>query len=58
MSNKWSASVPTFEHNGRPVHHRYSKREEFEATDADLRCVVCLTGTKARAQPRQSPVTC
>jgi len=31
MSNEWSASVPTLEHQGRPVNHQYSKSEEFEA---------------------------
>ena len=31
MSNEWSASVPTLEYAGRPVHHQYSKSEEFEA---------------------------
>ena len=31
MSNEWSASVPTLEHDGRPVNHQFSKSEEFEA---------------------------
>jgi hypothetical protein len=31
MSNEWSASVPTLEHNGRPVNHQYSKSASFEA---------------------------
>jgi hypothetical protein len=31
MSNEWSASVPTRQHQGRPVNHQYSKGEEFEA---------------------------
>jgi UDP-N-acetyl-alpha-D-muramoyl-L-alanyl-L-glutamate epimerase len=31
MSNEWSASVPTLEHDGRPVNHQYSKGEAFEA---------------------------
>jgi hypothetical protein len=31
MSNEWSASVPTLEHQGRPVNHQYSKSAEFEA---------------------------
>jgi len=31
MSNEWSASVPTFEHAGRPVNHQFSKSEQFEA---------------------------
>src|SRR5215469_3197622 len=31
MSNEWSASVPTLEHDGRPVNHQYSKSASFEA---------------------------
>ena len=31
MSNEWSASIPTLEHQGRPVNHQYSKSEDFEA---------------------------
>ena len=31
MSNEWSASVPTLEHNGRPVNHQWSKSAAFEA---------------------------
>jgi hypothetical protein len=31
MSNEWSASIPTLEHDGRPVNHQYSKGEAFEA---------------------------
>jgi UDP-N-acetyl-alpha-D-muramoyl-L-alanyl-L-glutamate epimerase len=31
MSNEWSASVPTLEHQGRPVNHQYSKSDAFEA---------------------------
>jgi hypothetical protein len=31
MSNEWSASVPTLEHQGRPVNHQYSKSASFEA---------------------------
>jgi hypothetical protein len=30
MSNEWSASVPTLEHQGRPVNHQYSKSAGFE----------------------------
>jgi hypothetical protein len=30
MSNEWSASVPTLEHDGRPVNHQYSKSASFE----------------------------
>jgi UDP-N-acetyl-alpha-D-muramoyl-L-alanyl-L-glutamate epimerase len=32
MSNEWSASVPTLEHNGRPVNHQWSKSAAFEAS--------------------------
>jgi hypothetical protein len=31
MSNEWSASVPTLQHQGRPVNHQYSKSADFEA---------------------------
>jgi UDP-N-acetyl-alpha-D-muramoyl-L-alanyl-L-glutamate epimerase len=31
MSNEWSASIPTLEHDGRPVNHQYSKGHAFEA---------------------------
>ncbi len=31
MSNEWSASVPTLEHDGKPVNHQYSKSASFEA---------------------------
>jgi hypothetical protein len=31
MSNEWSASIPTLEHDGRPVNHQYSKGDAFEA---------------------------
>jgi hypothetical protein len=31
MSNEWSASIPTLEHEGRPVNHQYSKSASFEA---------------------------
>jgi len=31
MSNEWSASVPTLEHNGRQVNHQWSKSAAFEA---------------------------
>jgi len=31
MSNEWSASVPTLEHDGRPVNHQWSKSAAFEA---------------------------
>jgi hypothetical protein len=41
MSNEWSASVPTLEHNGRPVNHQFSKSEEFEAA---FRCVLADQG--------------
>jgi hypothetical protein len=36
MSNEWSASVPTLEHNGRPVNHQWSKSAAFEAAFRDL----------------------
>jgi hypothetical protein len=31
MSNEWSASVPTLEHDGRQVNHQWSKSAAFEA---------------------------
>jgi UDP-N-acetyl-alpha-D-muramoyl-L-alanyl-L-glutamate epimerase len=31
MSNEWSASIPTLQHQGHPVNHQYSKSAEFEA---------------------------
>ena len=31
MSNEWSASIPTLEHEGKPVNHQYSKSASFEA---------------------------
>jgi UDP-N-acetyl-alpha-D-muramoyl-L-alanyl-L-glutamate epimerase len=36
MSNEWSASVPTLEHDGRPVNHQYSKSASFEAAFRDV----------------------
>jgi hypothetical protein len=30
MSNEWSASAPTLEHDGKPVNHQYSKSASFE----------------------------
>jgi hypothetical protein len=36
MSNEWSASVPTLEHDGRPVNHQWSKSAAFEAGFRDL----------------------
>ena len=36
MSNEWSASVPTLEHNGRPVNHQWSKSAAFEASFREL----------------------
>ncbi|HEX3514235.1 MAG TPA: hypothetical protein VHT26_09580 [Trebonia sp.] len=36
MSNEWSASVPTLEHNGRPVNHQWSKSAAFEASLREL----------------------
>ena len=32
MSNEWSASVPTLEHNGEQVNHQWSKSAAFEAS--------------------------
>jgi hypothetical protein len=32
MSNEWSASAPTLEHNGQPVNHQWSKSAAFEAS--------------------------
>jgi UDP-N-acetyl-alpha-D-muramoyl-L-alanyl-L-glutamate epimerase len=36
MSNEWSASVPTLEHDGHPVNHQYSKSASFEAAFRDV----------------------
>ncbi len=36
MSNEWSASVPTLQHQGRPVNHQYSKSADFEAAFRDV----------------------
>jgi UDP-N-acetyl-alpha-D-muramoyl-L-alanyl-L-glutamate epimerase len=36
MSNEWSASVPTLDHNGRPVNHQWSKSAAFEASFREL----------------------
>jgi len=36
MSNEWSASVPTLEHNGQQVNHQWSKSAAFEAAFRDL----------------------
>ena len=36
MSNEWSASVPTLEHDGRQVNHQWSKSAAFEAAFRDL----------------------
>jgi hypothetical protein len=36
MSNEWSASVPTLEHNGRPVNHQWSKSAAFESSFREL----------------------
>jgi hypothetical protein len=36
MSNEWSASAPTLEHNGRPVNHQWSKSAAFEADFREL----------------------
>jgi len=36
MSNEWSASVPTLEHDGRQINHQWSKSAAFEAEFRDL----------------------
>ena len=36
MSNEWSASVPTLEHNGQQVNHQWSKSAAFEASFREL----------------------
>jgi UDP-N-acetyl-alpha-D-muramoyl-L-alanyl-L-glutamate epimerase len=36
MSNEWSASVPTLEHDGRPVNHQWSKSAAFESSFREL----------------------
>jgi hypothetical protein len=36
MSNEWSASAPTLEHDGRPVNHQWSKSAAFEASFREL----------------------
>jgi hypothetical protein len=36
MSNEWSASVPTLEHDGQPVNHQWSKSAAFEADFREL----------------------
>jgi len=36
MSNEWSASVPTLEHDGRAVNHQWSKSAVFEASFREL----------------------
>ena len=36
MSNEWSASAATLEHNGRQVNHQWSKSEDFERAFRDL----------------------
>jgi hypothetical protein len=40
MSNEWSASVPTLEHDGRPVNHQYSKSASFEAAFREVLAAV------------------
>ena len=42
MSNEWSSSVPTLEHDGRPVNHQWSKSDAFERLFREL-----LTGPPA-----------
>ena len=36
MSNEWSASVPTLEHDGRQVNHQWSKSAAFESSFREL----------------------
>jgi len=36
MSNEWSASVPTLEHNGQQVNHQWSKSDAFERRFREL----------------------
>jgi UDP-N-acetyl-alpha-D-muramoyl-L-alanyl-L-glutamate epimerase len=36
MSNEWSASAPTLEHDGRAVNHQWSKSAAFEASFREL----------------------
>jgi hypothetical protein len=36
MSNEWSASVPTLEHDGKQVNHQWSKSAAFEASFREL----------------------
>ena len=36
MSNEWSASVPTLEHNGQQVNHQWSKSDAFERSFREL----------------------
>jgi hypothetical protein len=36
MSNEWSASVPTLDHDGRAVNHQWSKSASFEASFREL----------------------
>jgi hypothetical protein len=36
MSNEWSASVPTLEHDGRQINHQWSKSAAFEAAFSDV----------------------
>ena len=47
MSNEWSASVPTLEHDGRQVNHQWSKSAAFEASFREL----------LKADPRACPTT-
>ena len=36
MSNEWSASVPTLEHDGRQINHQWSKSAAFETSFREL----------------------
>jgi hypothetical protein len=44
MSNEWSASVPTLEHDGRLVNHQWSKSAAFEEAFRDLLAAADGTG--------------
>jgi hypothetical protein len=51
MSNEWSASVPTLEHDGRPVNHQYSKSASFEAAFRAVLNAVPLNAVPLNAVP-------
>jgi UDP-N-acetyl-alpha-D-muramoyl-L-alanyl-L-glutamate epimerase len=55
MSNEWSASVPTLEHDGRPVNHQYSKSASFEAAFRAVRNTVPRNTVPLDAMPETLP---